>query len=33
MLISLIGRFIVDPEMRTELVVPDLTGFKVCFAP
>ena len=24
------GKFIVDPLKRLELVVPDLTGFKVC---
>ncbi len=25
-----LGRFIADPEKRTQLVVPDLTDFKVC---
>lgn len=25
------GRFIVDPEMRLEIVAPDLAGFKVNF--
>ena len=27
------GKFIVDPKKRLELVVPDLTGFKVCCIP
>ena len=27
------GKFIVDPKKRLELVVPDLTGFKVCCMP
>ena len=27
------GKFMVDPLKRVELVIPDLTGFKVSFQP